>query len=75
MLDNTGNLIRAFTCNLGVCSITRSELRGAVEDFDLAWQVRFRWRVLQMDSSCAFHLLSAEGNDQHAALIRRFKES
>ncbi|CAN0863594.1 hypothetical protein LINGRAHAP2_LOCUS8735 [Linum grandiflorum] len=28
-----------------------------------------------MDSSCAFHLLSAEGNDQHAALIRRFKES
>ncbi|CAN0906530.1 hypothetical protein LINGRAHAP2_LOCUS24316 [Linum grandiflorum] len=33
--DNAGNLLRVFTCNLGICSITRADYGGAVEGLDL----------------------------------------
>ncbi|CAN1732093.1 Putative ribonuclease H protein At1g65750 [Linum perenne] len=29
--DSSGNCLHAFTINMGVCSITRAEIRGAIE--------------------------------------------
>ncbi|CAL1386502.1 unnamed protein product [Linum trigynum] len=35
--------------NLGACSITRAELRGAMEGLQLAWNLRFRRVQLELD--------------------------
>ncbi|CAN1249089.1 Putative ribonuclease H protein At1g65750 [Linum perenne] len=56
--------------NLGKCSITRAELRGAVSGLQLAWERGYRKIPLQLDSQCAVRLLQAEGLDDHAHVYR-----
>ncbi|CAN1180946.1 Putative ribonuclease H protein At1g65750 [Linum perenne] len=48
--------------NLGRCSITRAEIRGAVEGLRRAWEAGFRKVALQMDSQAAITLLTSIGN-------------
>ncbi|CAN0929350.1 Putative ribonuclease H protein At1g65750, partial [Linum grandiflorum] len=76
LCNSDGNVLGAFTSNLGVCSITRAELRGAVDNLELAWQLGIRNVALQLDSICATQLLRGTGNEdhQHAALLGRFRE-
>ncbi|CAN1256833.1 Putative ribonuclease H protein At1g65750 [Linum perenne] len=48
--------------NLGSCSITRAEIRGAVEGLRRTWEAGFRKVVLQMDSQVAITLLTSDSN-------------
>ncbi|CAN1127777.1 Putative ribonuclease H protein At1g65750, partial [Linum perenne] len=64
--DYQGRCLTAFTMNLGKCSITMAELRGAVSGLQLAWERGYRKIQLQLDSQCAIHLLQGEGLDDHA---------
>ncbi|CAI0545229.1 unnamed protein product, partial [Linum tenue] len=40
--DHTGRYIAAYAYNLGFCSITQAELRGAVEGLQVAWNLGYR---------------------------------
>ncbi|CAN1813110.1 Putative ribonuclease H protein At1g65750 [Linum perenne] len=64
--DHQGRCLAAFTLNLGKCSITRAELRGAVSGLQLAWEQGYRKIQLQLDSQCAVQLLQREGLEDHA---------
>ncbi|CAN0898742.1 Putative ribonuclease H protein At1g65750 [Linum grandiflorum] len=73
--DWQGRLLGAYTANLGSCSITRAELRGAIESLRLAWQLGHRRVALQMDSKAALSILQAreEPSHQHASLVLQFR--
>ncbi|CAI0549995.1 unnamed protein product [Linum tenue] len=66
----------AFAMNLRICSITRAELRGAVEGLQLAWDMGYSHVRMELDSRCAIHLIQGEdtSDHQHAAVIDRFHE-
>ncbi|CAN1776729.1 Putative ribonuclease H protein At1g65750 [Linum perenne] len=74
--DSNGNFITAFSANLGVCSIMRSELRAIVEGMKLAWSKGIRRLRIQTDSKAAVAMLSKPNNvnSQHANLIEQFYE-
>ncbi|CAN1295011.1 hypothetical protein LINPERPRIM_LOCUS22681, partial [Linum perenne] len=40
--DSQGRCLAAFSMNLGKCSITRAELRGALSVLQLAWERGYR---------------------------------
>ncbi|CAN1138504.1 Putative ribonuclease H protein At1g65750, partial [Linum perenne] len=64
--DHLGRCLVAFTVNLGNCSITRAELRGAVSGLQLAWDRGYRRVQLQLDSQCAVSLLQSRDHEDHA---------
>ncbi|CAN0927047.1 Putative ribonuclease H protein At1g65750 [Linum grandiflorum] len=72
--DWQGRLLGAYTANLESCSITRAELRGAIEGLRLAWQLGHQRVALQMDSKAALSILQAreESSHQHASLVLQF---
>ncbi|CAL1360380.1 unnamed protein product [Linum trigynum] len=74
--DPTGRCLAAYAINLGSCSITRAELRGAVEGLQVAWDTGFRRVRVELDSLCAVQLLNSLDSPDHqqAAIIQRFKE-
>ncbi|CAN1312556.1 hypothetical protein LINPERPRIM_LOCUS28673, partial [Linum perenne] len=47
----------SFTAKLGKCSITRAELRGIIQGFELAWNGGHRKIIVQTDSLAAVLLL------------------
>ncbi|CAN1301576.1 Putative ribonuclease H protein At1g65750 [Linum perenne] len=44
--------------NLGWCTVTRAELRGAITGLELAWSYGFRKIILQLDSRTAVAILT-----------------
>ncbi|CAN1135777.1 Putative ribonuclease H protein At1g65750 [Linum perenne] len=52
--DYQGHCLAAFSENLGICSITRAELRGVVSGLQLAWDRGYRKVQLQIDSNVRF---------------------
>ncbi|CAN1313847.1 Putative ribonuclease H protein At1g65750 [Linum perenne] len=40
--NNSGFCLLVFTANLGICSITRAELRGILLGLNLAWDAGFK---------------------------------
>ncbi|CAN1134462.1 Putative ribonuclease H protein At1g65750, partial [Linum perenne] len=58
--DYQGHCLAAFSENLGICSITRAELRGAVSGLQLAWDRGYSKVQLQIDSQCAVLLLQSD---------------
>ncbi|CAI0545960.1 unnamed protein product [Linum tenue] len=76
MRDHTGRCLAAYAINLGSCSITCAELRGAVEGLQLAWDTGFRCIRVELDSLCAVQLLRSLDSPDHqqAAIIQRFRE-
>ncbi|CAN1143255.1 Putative ribonuclease H protein At1g65750 [Linum perenne] len=50
---NDGRGLVAFTMNLGQCSLTRAEIRGAITGLELAWDYEFRSVEIQIDSQAA----------------------
>ncbi|CAN1747316.1 Putative ribonuclease H protein At1g65750 [Linum perenne] len=70
-----GRSLVAFTMNLGVCTITRAEIRGAIAGLELAWDYGFRRVELQLDSKVAISLLSSPDIPQHqqAAEVLHFQ--
>ncbi|CAN1760301.1 Putative ribonuclease H protein At1g65750, partial [Linum perenne] len=60
-----GRLLFAFTMNLGCCSITRVELRGAIEGLTRTWEAGFRKVVLQLDSKTTIALMTSGKDTTH----------
>ncbi|CAN1147373.1 Putative ribonuclease H protein At1g65750 [Linum perenne] len=63
--NEVGHCLMAFSANLGNCSITRAEMRGAIIGLKIAWDLGFRRVELQLDSATAIALFSEEGNVTH----------
>ncbi|CAN1147966.1 Putative ribonuclease H protein At1g65750, partial [Linum perenne] len=60
-----GRGLVAFTMNLGMCTITRAEIRGAITGLELAWDYGFRRVELQLDSKVAISLLLSQDEPEH----------
>ncbi|CAN0856604.1 Putative ribonuclease H protein At1g65750, partial [Linum grandiflorum] len=58
--DPSGVCKAAFAVNLGVCSITRAELRAAIYGLRLAWELDFRTANLQVDSQVVVSYLKGD---------------
>ncbi|CAI0460821.1 unnamed protein product [Linum tenue] len=60
---------------LGICSVTRAELRAVVEGLQLAWDLGFRWVKVQLDSKCALQILQCphREDNRHSAVVARFQ--
>ncbi|CAN1732208.1 Putative ribonuclease H protein At1g65750 [Linum perenne] len=63
--NSDGRGLAAFTMNLGQCSITRAEIRGAIASLELAWEYGFRLVELQLDSQVAISLLPSHAVSEH----------
>ncbi|CAN1193314.1 Putative ribonuclease H protein At1g65750, partial [Linum perenne] len=74
--DENGRCIVAFTLNIGCCSITRVELRGAISGLRLAWEAWLRRIELQVDSKAIIQLIEAEEEPQHqhAMIVLDFRD-
>ncbi|CAN1821545.1 Putative ribonuclease H protein At1g65750 [Linum perenne] len=75
--DSTGNCVLAYTMNLGVCTITRAELRGALEGIRRAWESGVRKLEIQIDSQAVVAILretSSEITHSHALEVLEFQE-
>ncbi|CAN1163588.1 Putative ribonuclease H protein At1g65750 [Linum perenne] len=74
--DSLGRCTRAFTVNLGRCSITRAELRGIFVGLDVAWEVGIQKVAVKGDSQAAISLISGfdEPNHQHASEVVAIRE-
>ncbi|CAN1198722.1 Putative ribonuclease H protein At1g65750 [Linum perenne] len=62
--------------NIGSCSITRAEMRGAIEGLHRVWEAGYRRVVLKMDSRAAIDLLSNgdASTNQHSMETMQFQE-
>ncbi|CAI0421841.1 unnamed protein product [Linum tenue] len=63
--DHIGRCMGAFTCNLGKCSITRAELKGAAEGLELAWKLSYRNVELNVDSRTALDIIKNRDRTDH----------
>ncbi|CAN1187401.1 Putative ribonuclease H protein At1g65750 [Linum perenne] len=74
--DDQGNFAQAFSANVGICSITRAEMKAVVEGLKLAWGTGIRMLEIQCDSGAALSLLlnGAQMTHQHMALVAEFQE-
>ncbi|CAN0826718.1 Putative ribonuclease H protein At1g65750 [Linum grandiflorum] len=73
---DTGRFVKAFTANLGSCSITRAEMRAIVDGLQLVWTLGIHRIHVPSDSVAAISILTkdSELDHQHAALVLQFKE-
>ncbi|CAN1822391.1 Putative ribonuclease H protein At1g65750 [Linum perenne] len=63
--------------NLGICSITRAEIRGALEGIRRAWDAGYRRIEVQIDSQAAIAILTdnnAEITHTHALDVLEFRD-
>ncbi|CAN1138236.1 Putative ribonuclease H protein At1g65750 [Linum perenne] len=74
--DSEGRCLLAYSMNLGACSITRAEMRGAIEGLQRVWNAGHRRVILKLDSRAAIALLTNGGEtmNQHAMETLRFQE-
>ncbi|CAN1187375.1 Putative ribonuclease H protein At1g65750 [Linum perenne] len=75
--DEAGRGIEAFAINLGNCSITRAEIRGALHGIRLAWLRGFRKVEVQIDSQAVVAILldtSTTLVHQHAIEVLEFRD-
>ncbi|CAN1128563.1 Putative ribonuclease H protein At1g65750 [Linum perenne] len=72
--DPMGRCLLDYSMNLGSCSITRAEIRGALEGLQHAWEAGHR-NVLQLDSKTAISVLTkGETSNQFSLEIAHFRE-
>ncbi|CAL1367787.1 unnamed protein product [Linum trigynum] len=69
--DCLGRCFDAFACNLGACSITCAELKGAVVGLERAWKLGFRKIELNLDSTTAISIIKnwKDSNHSHGLLV------
>ncbi|CAL1407399.1 unnamed protein product [Linum trigynum] len=63
--DCLGRCSAAFANNLGNCSITAAELKGAVAGLQMAWDKGYRKVHLNLDSSTAMSIIRNCSDDDH----------
>ncbi|CAN1193376.1 Putative ribonuclease H protein At1g65750 [Linum perenne] len=74
--DEFGHCVAAFTMNIGRCSITRAELRGAIKGLQVAWELGLSKVELQVDSSAIIQMIEEVGEPkhQHAMEVLEFRD-
>ncbi|CAL1380813.1 unnamed protein product [Linum trigynum] len=74
--DHLGKCTAAYACNLGSCTITRAELKGAVEGLKIAWEKGYRKVEVNLDSNTAVSILKEKGDtsSNHGLLALQAKE-
>ncbi|CAN1809883.1 Putative ribonuclease H protein At1g65750, partial [Linum perenne] len=74
--DSIGRCAFAYTMNLGNCSITRAEMRGAIKGLRRAWDAGYRKVLIQLDSQTTITLLSSgvRARHQHALETANLEE-
>ncbi|CAN1752800.1 Putative ribonuclease H protein At1g65750, partial [Linum perenne] len=74
--NSEGRCLLAFSMNLGNCSVTRAELRGAIEGLHRAWEAGYRKVIAQLDSRVAISILTSGDrlSNQFALEKARFQE-
>ncbi|CAN1822383.1 Putative ribonuclease H protein At1g65750 [Linum perenne] len=75
--DDEGRGLLAYSMNLGICSITRAEIRGALEGIRRAWDAGYRRIEVQIDSQAAIAILTdnnAEITHTHALDVLEFRD-
>ncbi|CAN1744711.1 Putative ribonuclease H protein At1g65750 [Linum perenne] len=75
--DINSNCILAYTMSLGICSITRAEIRGALEGVRWAWEAGHRKLEVQIDSQAVVAILSDTNlqiTHSHALEVLEFQE-
>ncbi|CAN1179715.1 Putative ribonuclease H protein At1g65750, partial [Linum perenne] len=72
--DDCSRCIAAYSINLGSCSITRAEIREAVDGMKIAWELGIRRLAIQVDSTCVIDILTDTSNSshQHSRLVTLF---
>ncbi|CAN1145857.1 Putative ribonuclease H protein At1g65750 [Linum perenne] len=72
--SSEGQTLATFDTNLGICSVTRAELRGAILGLELAWSLNCKLVELQQDSRAAVALLSHKDDliHQHSLEVLAF---
>ncbi|CAI0409094.1 unnamed protein product [Linum tenue] len=63
--DYLGRCKGAYVCNLGSCSITAAELKGALEGLKIAWKEGYRKIELKLDSTTAVDIIKQCDRDDH----------
>ncbi|CAI0627875.1 unnamed protein product [Linum tenue] len=63
--DHLGRCKGTFTCNLGNCSITAAELKGAAEGLKMAWDKGYHTVQLNLDSTTTISVIKGSLNDSH----------
>ncbi|CAI0447820.1 unnamed protein product [Linum tenue] len=63
--DCLGRCLVAFAGNLGTCSITAAELKGAVVGLQMAWDRGHRKVQLKLDSATAVAIIKNCADDEH----------
>ncbi|CAN1745190.1 Putative ribonuclease H protein At1g65750 [Linum perenne] len=71
--DSGGRCLLAYSMNLGSCSITRAEIRGAIEGLIRAWDAGFRKVVLRMDSRAAISILTSTDASAHQYTMEKME--
>ncbi|CAN1127862.1 Putative ribonuclease H protein At1g65750 [Linum perenne] len=56
--------------NLGACSITRAEIRGAITGLELAWDYGFQIVELHLDSRAPISILTSPEQPVHQHVYR-----
>ncbi|CAL1387171.1 unnamed protein product [Linum trigynum] len=72
--NHTGKCLGAYVCNLGHCSITAAELRGALEGLKIAWREGYHKIQLSMDSTTAIKIIDKrfEDDHRHGSIAKQF---
>ncbi|CAN0926089.1 Putative ribonuclease H protein At1g65750, partial [Linum grandiflorum] len=65
-----------YAANLGQCTITRAEIRGAIFGLKLAWDLGFRHVQLQLDSTAAISAITGKDSSdlRHRSCIEEARE-
>ncbi|CAI0456412.1 unnamed protein product [Linum tenue] len=73
--DHLGKCKEAFVCNLGTCSITSAELKGAVTGLRIAWERGYRRVHLNLDSTTAISIIKnhSETDHSHGIIAKEFE--
>ncbi|CAN1130257.1 Putative ribonuclease H protein At1g65750 [Linum perenne] len=71
--NSEGRCLLAFSMNLGSCSITRAEMRGAIEGLKRTWEAGFRRVVLKMDSKAVISLLTSADMSTHQHSVEKLE--
>ncbi|CAN1141200.1 Putative ribonuclease H protein At1g65750 [Linum perenne] len=71
-----GKCLLAFSMNLGSCSITHAEMRGAIEGLRRTWDAGYRKVILRVDLLTAISLLLNKDDTlhQHGMEMGQFQE-
>lgn len=67
--DHHGFWITGFSKNIDHCSVIMTELWGALEGFQIAWNIGLKQLILEMNSIDAIQVIQGNGGEQHYSIV------